>query len=69
MGDFSNISLDREGPTREFEKEFLKTFDEKAYKKQFGEKKGKLPPSYLRKRSRGPSKKPGATSGTTLGGG
>ena len=52
---FGNSPLDRNGPSKEFEKEFLKTFDERGYKKKYGkeEKQNLLPPSYLRKRTRG----------------
>lgn len=52
---FGNSPLDRNGPSKEFEKEFLKTFDEKGYKKKYGkeEKQNLMPPSYLRKKTRG----------------
>ena len=30
-------NLARNGPSSEFEKQFLKTFDEKGYKKKFGQ--------------------------------
>lgn len=52
---FGDSPLDRNGPSKEFEKEFLKTFDEKGYKKKYGkeEKQNLLPPSYLRKKTRG----------------
>ena len=33
---FGDSPLDRNGPSKEFEKEFLKTFDEKGYKKKYG---------------------------------
>ena len=33
---FGNTPLDRNGPSKEFEREFLKTFDEKGFKNKYG---------------------------------
>ena len=48
----STLPLDRDGPSKDFEKNFLKNFDPNGYKRKYGkeDKQTLLPPSYMRKR-------------------